>query len=114
MFETVEEAIAEAKRVCAEDPTSSDCKVAWDIVEELEAADSHQGGFKAPQAVSAADENKALANSFDVLSQKIDAKMVQLKSLNDLMAAKGTDLSELSSLADQMTAALASAKSKLP
>merc|ERR1719213_249649 len=40
---SVQDAIVEAERICAIDPSSNECKVAWDIVEELEAADSHRG-----------------------------------------------------------------------
>ena len=40
LYATVEEAIAEAQRICATDPTGQACKVAWDIVEELDASDN--------------------------------------------------------------------------
>ena len=32
LYRSVEEAIAEAQRICAIDPTSNECRVAWDIV----------------------------------------------------------------------------------
>ena len=54
MFDSVEDAIAEAQKACAEDPTSGECKVAWEIVEELEAADSHTAGMAPPQELSRA------------------------------------------------------------
>ena len=39
----IEKSIAEARRICTEKgPTSSECAVAWDIVEELEAEAAHQ------------------------------------------------------------------------
>lgn len=43
----IEQAVAEARRICAEKGhTSSECKVAWDIVEELQAESAHQRAKK--------------------------------------------------------------------
>lgn len=42
----VAEAIANAEKTCAEDPTSAPCAVSWDDVEELSAAVSHQAANK--------------------------------------------------------------------
>ena len=38
----IHEAILQARAACAGDGTSSDCAVAWDIVEELQAERSHR------------------------------------------------------------------------
>ncbi|XP_002987219.2 calvin cycle protein CP12-1, chloroplastic [Selaginella moellendorffii] len=38
----VEESIKQAEEVCAENPASAECVVAWDEVEEVSAAASHQ------------------------------------------------------------------------
>ena len=41
LYKSAKEAIDEAKVICFEKgPNSEECRVAWDIVEELEAADS--------------------------------------------------------------------------
>ena len=41
--QAIQEAIAAARAACAaEGPTSTNCAVAWDIVEELQAERSHQ------------------------------------------------------------------------
>ena len=72
LYRSVEAAIAEAQRICSENPSSDECRVAWDIVEELEAADSHQG-----QSMDADGDydTTALVGSFDILTQKIAGKM---------------------------------------
>jgi CBS domain-containing protein len=45
--EKIEQAVAEARRICAEkDHTSSECKAAWDMVEELQAEAAHQRARK--------------------------------------------------------------------
>jgi signal-transduction protein with cAMP-binding, CBS, and nucleotidyltransferase domain len=46
----IEAAIAEARKICAEQgATSKDCAVAWDIVEELQAEAAHQKAEKPPK-----------------------------------------------------------------
>lgn len=75
LYQKVEDAIAEAERICAYDSTSPECKVAWDIVEELEAADSHKDGMAPPGG----PDLEVLLYSFDILMKKIDGKMDQLK-----------------------------------
>ena len=120
LFNSVQEAIAEAQRVCAIDPTSNECRVAWDVVEELEAADSDRqkaaaasvngGGANAWGMSVNAD---ALLGSFDILTQKIDGKMDQLKATAEQLQALGADpyaMSELSRLSVEMKQALANAK----
>ena len=45
--EEIEEAIAEARTICAQKgATSRECAVAWDIVEEIQAEASHQRSMK--------------------------------------------------------------------
>ena len=45
--EEIEEAIAEARTICAQKgATSKECAVAWDIVEEMQAEASHQRSIK--------------------------------------------------------------------
>lgn len=112
MYRTVEEAIAEAQRICEQDPTSNACRVAWDIVEELEAADSHQGqSMDADGGVDTA----ALVGSFDILTQKIDGKMDQLKATVIELEAMGApgNMAELARLADEMKFALEDARAAL-
>ena len=105
LYRSVEAAIAEAQRICAEDPTSNECRVAWDIVEELEAADSHQGQSMASQESL---DTTALVGSFEILTQKIDVKMDQLKATAVELEAMGApgNMAELARLADEMKQAL--------
>ena len=97
-YANVEEAIAEAQRICAMDPMSPECKVAWDIVEELEAADSHRdsSGRQIAPDMSAGPTNMspdlvALVASFDILAQKIDGKMDQLMATTDKLQELGAN-----------------------
>ena len=113
LFNTVEDAIAEAERICAIDPSSPECRVAWDIVEELEAADAHRGGFT-PSDVS--PDIVAFMGSLDILMRKIDGKMDQLKATTDKMEELGsTDptIAELGARAVEMKYALANARASL-
>ncbi|HIK55453.1 MAG TPA: Calvin cycle protein CP12 [Synechococcales cyanobacterium M55_K2018_004] len=49
--QAIHEAIAAARAACAaEGPTSTNCAVAWDIVEELQAERSHQAVAHPPQS----------------------------------------------------------------
>lgn len=128
MYNSVEEAIVEAQRICAVDPASPECRVAWDIVEELEAADSHRGGVEFPYASSAAsggaadpsDENaievSVMLGSFDILMKKIDGKMDQLQAttvkLHEL-GATDPSVTQLWQRAEEMKQALADAKASL-
>jgi len=115
MFESVEAAIADAQRICAADPSSPECKVAWDIVEELEAAESHKGGpgvSGGPQSTDVA----ALMGSFDILVAKIDGKMDQLMATTIKLSELGvTDpsVAELYARAGEMKRALVDATSAL-
>jgi len=117
MFASVEEAIAEAQRICASDPSSPECRVAWDIVEELEAADSHQGAAAGAAAgAQSTTDYAALMGSFDILSQKIAGKMDQLQATTDKLVELGvTDpsVAELGARAEEMKQQLARASATL-
>ena len=88
LYRSAQEAIAEAERICAEEgPYSERCKVAWDIVEELEAADSHD---RKPQATGSHELSYSpLVNGLDILSSKIERKMDELKKLSTELAEAG-------------------------
>ena len=97
LVENLEEAISEAQRICSLDPTSSECRVAWDIVEELEAKDSHTQTAAAAAAAAGAGagagelgtDYAVLMGSLDILLTKIDGKMDQLLATTDKMAQLG-------------------------
>ena len=99
LVENLEEAISEAQRICSLDPTSSECRVAWDIVEELEAKDSHIQTAAAAAAAAGAGagagagelgtDYAVLMGSLDILLTKIDGKMDQLLATTDKMAQLG-------------------------
>jgi hypothetical protein len=115
MYESVEAAIAEAQKICANDPSSPECRVAWDIVEELEAADSHTTA--APYAAANDDAMvSALLGSFDILLSKIDGKMDQLMATTQRLEEFGTadpSIAALGQRAAEMKYALANAKASL-
>ena len=118
LYTTVEEAISEAQRICANDPSSPDCQVAWDIVEELEAADSHrlaQSQSDDFDQSSRSMDYMALMRSFDILTEKIDGKMDQLIATCDKFEDLGADpsVAELSRLAEEMKQGLAYVKDTL-
>jgi hypothetical protein len=110
LYASTKEAIAEAQRICAADPSSKECSVAWDIVEELEAADSHRvnaGMQNIPQAgiTNMSPDMVALVNSFDILAQKVDQKMDHLKATADKLQELGADdpaVAELGARAEDM------------
>jgi hypothetical protein len=111
-FASVQEAIADAQRICAINPASPECRVAWDIVEELEAADSHRGGMKS----SAQTDNSAFLGGFKILTQKIDGKMDQLKATSEMLVQLGvTDpsVAELAIRAEEMKQQLAKVRALL-
>ena len=123
IYRLVQEAISEAELICAVDPNCADCKVAWDIVEELEAADSHRhqdqlSSQASPQQTSndhLSMDFVALMGSFDILSQKIDMKMDQLIATCEKLEDLGADpsVTELSQLAEQMKRGLEYVNNKL-
>ena len=101
MYDLVEEAIAEANKICAESgPGSQDCRVAWDIVEELEAADSHRGGPMqgGGGAVNMSPDGQALMSSFNILLAKIDGKMDQALATTEKLAELGLRDPEIADL----------------
>ena len=101
LYDRVEEAIAEANRVCAQSgPGSQECRVAWDIVEELEAADSHRGGPMqvGGGAVNMSPDGQALMSSFNILLQKIDGKMDQCLATTEKLAELGLRDPEIADL----------------
>lgn len=86
LYNSVEEAISEAQRVCNEQGGDSEaCRVAWDIVEELEAADAHRTPTNTQQEVSYGP----LIMSLDLLSAKIDRKMDELNKLSTSLVEAG-------------------------
>ncbi|KAL3940114.1 MAG: hypothetical protein SGBAC_005275 [Bacillariaceae sp.] len=115
LYASVEDAIAEAQRVCAMNPQSQECKVAWSIVEELEAADSHRDSAGRQIAPDSTPTNMspdlvALVASFDILSQKIDGKMEQLTATTNKLQELGADdpaIAELGARATGMREILA-------
>jgi hypothetical protein len=104
----VEDAIADAQRICAPDPTSPACRVAWDIVEELEAAGSRKDqGYSGN--VNTSPDYQALAFGFDMLLRKIDGKMDQLSATATKKQQMGSDnpaLDELCQKAHEMKEAI--------
>lgn len=116
LFDTVEAAIAEAQRICAENPDSQECKVAWDIVEELEAADSHKVAPEAPAGISASAEYNSLLDSFDILSKRTTDKLEQLKAVTLRLEDLGVNepaVSQLYDISDELKRAIAQAKACL-
>jgi hypothetical protein len=113
MYENVEAAIADAQRICAGDPASAECKVAWDIVEELEAADSHKGGIAASNVNVPSADLEFYKGGLDILLKKIDGKMDQLKGTTEKMAELGSAdpaMTELWNRAVEMKEAVANAR----
>ena len=115
MYESVEAAIADAQRICAQDPSSNECRVAWDIVEELEAADSHIGGPAAVGETNFDESATLMVGSFDILTQKIIGKMDQLRATAEQLETMGApgDMPELVRLAEELKSALGYTRSEL-
>lgn len=123
--QSVQDAIIEAERICAIDPTSNECKVAWDIVEELEAADSHRGYQPVNSGVGMDGNNNiagettdvdAFLSSLDILTRKIDGKMDQLKGTSyklQELGANDPSIAELAYQADAMKQAIVNARAWL-
>lgn len=87
LYRSAAEAIAEAERICAiEGPNSERCAVAWDIVEELEAADAH---VRTPVLSSDELSYVPLINGLEILSGKLERKLDELRNLSTEMAAAG-------------------------
>mmetsp|Transcript_84491 Transcript_84491/g.243951 ORF Transcript_84491/g.243951 Transcript_84491/m.243951 type:complete len:153 (-) Transcript_84491:239-697(-) len=115
LYKSVEEAIEEAQRICDEDPNSPACQVAWDIVEELEAADSHKDAQERIRDSQYSMDFEALLRSFDILTAKLDNKMDQLIATCDKFEEWGADpsVAELSRLAEEMKRGMAYVKDTL-
>lgn len=115
LYSTVEDAIEEARRICDEDPNSPACQVAWDIVEELEAADSHKDAQDRIRDSPYSMDFEALLRSFDILTAKLDIKMDQLIATCDKFEEWGADpsVAELSRLAEEMKRGMAYVKETL-
>ena len=119
LYDRVEEAIAEANRVCAQSgPESQECRVAWDIVEELEAADAHRGRpmQRGGGAVNMSPDGQALMSSFNILLQKIDGKMDQALATTEKLAELGLrdpEIAELHQRAYEMKEAVWNARRSL-
>eukprot|EP00339_Tiarina_fusa_P024431 CAMPEP_0117055122 /NCGR_PEP_ID=MMETSP0472-20121206/38205_1 /TAXON_ID=693140 ORGANISM="Tiarina fusus, Strain LIS" /NCGR_SAMPLE_ID=MMETSP0472 /ASSEMBLY_ACC=CAM_ASM_000603 /LENGTH=155 /DNA_ID=CAMNT_0004770981 /DNA_START=80 /DNA_END=547 /DNA_ORIENTATION=+ len=109
--QTVEAAITEAQQICASEGAGSEaCRVAWDIVEELEAADSHKNTVSSPANTS--PDFAVLMDGFDILCAKIDGKMEQLKATSSKFHELGASdpalgLEDLYERAEEMQKALA-------
>uniref|UniRef100_A0A6U3RXX4 CP12 domain-containing protein n=1 Tax=Ditylum brightwellii TaxID=49249 RepID=A0A6U3RXX4_9STRA len=91
LYQSVEEAIADAERICANDPGSAECRVAWDIVEEIESTISHKEGDATNTPLNTTPDLTALLGSFDILVRKIDGKMGQLKATTDKLQELGAN-----------------------
>ena len=109
LYKSAQDAIAEAQRICAQNPNSRECQVAWDIVEEFQAADSHTRKQQ-PQQYQQQQQQPSmdlvtLLESFAILSTKIDGKMDQLKATCDKfeeLGAHDPSVAELGRLAEEM------------
>mmetsp|Transcript_42383 Transcript_42383/g.90182 ORF Transcript_42383/g.90182 Transcript_42383/m.90182 type:complete len:166 (+) Transcript_42383:154-651(+) len=113
LYRSAAEAIVEAKRICAiEGPDSERCAVAWDIVEELEAADSH---VRAPATESYELSYVPLVQGLDILSSKIERKLGELKNLSTQMAEAGAgpEVERLIYASDEMKQILAEARAAM-
>lgn len=103
LYNSVEEAIAEAQRIGYEQGTDSEAyKVAWDIVEELEAADSHRSPTTTP--VQQELSYGPLITSLDLLQDKIDRKMDELNKLSRSLveAGAGPEVERLAYASEEM------------
>lgn len=87
LFRSAQEATAEAERIClVEGPHSDRCKVAWDIVEELKAADAH---VRTPSAEQGGFNYTPMVNSLEILTSKLDKKLDELRKLSEGLAEAG-------------------------
>ena len=110
LYKSTKDAIAEAKMICFEEgPNSERCKVAWDIVEELEAADSH---VRSEPSIANDLSYSPMVDSLEILSSKIDRKMDELKNLSMSLAeyGAGPEVERLSYASDEMKNCLEDAR----
>merc|ERR1712086_510570 len=113
LYRSAAEAISEAERICmVEGPNSTRCAVAWDIVEELKAADSHDR----TQTAGANELSYVpLVQGLDILSTKLEKKLVELKKLSTQMAEAGAgpEVERLIYASDEMTQVLEEARAAM-
>ena len=103
LYNSVEEAIAEAERIGYEQGTDSEAyRVQWDIVEELEAADSHRSPTTTP--VQHEVNYGPLITSLDLLQDQIDRKMDELNKLSRSLveAGAGPEVERLAYASEEM------------
>lgn len=113
LYRSAAEAIAEAEQICAmEGPDSHNCKVAWDIVEELEAADAH---VRTPDTGAHELSYSPMVNGLEILSVKIEKKMDELKKLSTQLAEAGAgpEVERLVYASDEMKQIIAEARSAM-
>ena len=113
---SVQDAITEAQRICAVDATSNECKVAWDIVEELEAAESHRSSASSGTGEELGPDIETFLDSLDVLTKKIDGKMDQLKGISyklQELGATDPSIGDLAYQADVMKQVIYNARASL-
>ena len=112
LYRSAQQAIADAERICAmEGPNSERCKVAWDIVEELKAADSHDRTKTGPIELN----YYSLLEGFDLLSNKVDKQLDELRNLSTQLAeaGAGTEMERLVYASDEMKRILEEARASL-
>lgn len=86
--------------------------MAWDIVEELKAADSHD---RTVPAASHPLSYSPMVQGLDILSTKLDRKMDELKNLSTLLAAEGAgpEVERLAYASDEFKQILAEARNAM-
>ena len=112
LYRSAQQAIADAERICAmEGPNSERCKVAWDIVEELKAADSHDRTKNGPIELN----YYPLLEGFDLLSNKVDKQLDELRNLSTQLAeaGAGAQMERLVYASDEMKQILEEARASL-
>ena len=114
LYRSAAEAIAEAERVCAMEGAGSDrCKVAWDIVEELKATDAHVRKQDTTQTFDPG--YYPMVNSLELLTEKVDRKMDELKKLSTELAQAGAgpEVERLVYASDEFKQILAEARAAM-
>ena len=116
-YRTIEDAIREAEDICAEDPQCEECRVAWDIVRELDFEQARglspevgygpRNGYSLPPPE---EDVRELVRDFDMLAVRLDDKLNRLMATTDrLLNAGATDpaVDELGHRAEEMKMLLA-------
>lgn len=113
LYRTAQEAMIDAEHICNEEGLHSErCKVALDIVEELRAADADDRTMTTePSQLS----YSPLVNGLDILSDKIERKMDELKKLSTQLAEEGAgpEVERLVYASDEMKQILAEARAAM-